>query len=128
MSVEEDDTIDTYYQIDEVKENLDETDETPNENRLQNWGNQIDRYLDSKLKWLFNNDLTVFPLTVADWEAIDFGKSEMDQLQDLSTKGLEQKFWKETNGDAQGYSDWEKEVKVWIKEITAIPATSEVSG
>lgn len=120
--------VDTYYQMDEVKENLDETDETPNENRLQNWGFQIDRYLDGKLKWLFNNDLTVFPLTVVSWEAIDFGKPEMDQLQDFATTGLEQKFWKETGGDAQGYNDWKKEVNEWIKIITQIPATSEVTG
>lgn len=123
-----DEAVETYYQLDEVKENLDELEETPNENRLQNWGNQIDRYLNGKLKWLFENDLTVFPLDVADWEKIGFGEPEMDQLRSLATDGLEQKFWKETNGQEQGFNDWKKEVTEWINTLIQIPATTDVSG
>lgn len=120
--------VDTYYQMDEVKENLDELEETPNENRLQNWGNQIDRYLDGKLKWLFENKLTVFPLVAQDWIDIGFTAEEMKQLQNLATNGLEQKFWKETNGQEQGFKDWKKEVNEWINSLIQIPATTDVAG
>lgn len=123
-----DEAVDTYYQMDEVKENLDETDQTPNEPRLQNWGNQIDRYLDSRLKWLFDNNLTTFPLDEADWISIGFTSNEMNQLQSLATAGLEQKFWKETNGDPEGYKTWEKQVTQWLKTLIQIPATSMVDG
>ena len=123
-----DEAVDTYYQMDEVKENLDETDQTPNEPRLQNWGNQIDRYLDGRLKWLFDNDLTTFPLDEADWISIGFTSNEMNQLKMLATAGLEQKFWKETNGDPEGYQTWEKQVTQWIKTLIQIPATSLVDG
>lgn len=123
-----DESVPPYYQMDEVKENLDESDQTPNENRLQNWGNQIDRWLDGQLKWLFDNNLTKFPLDEQDWIDNGFTVNEMKQLQNLSTDGLEQKFWKETNGQEQGYKDWEKKAKNWINQLIQIPATTEVAG
>lgn len=123
-----DEAVETYYQLDEVKENLDEEDQTPNENRLQNWGNQIDRYLDSQLKWLFENKLTVFPLDEQDWIDIKFTSNEMNQLKNLATEGTELKFWKETNGQIQDYKDWEKKVAKWINQLIQIPATTEVAG
>ena len=123
-----DESVDTYYQMDEVKENLDEDGETPNENRLQNWGNQIDRWLDGELKWLFDNDLTKFPLDQQDWIDNGFTANEFKQLQNLATEGLELKFWKETNAQDQPFKEWEKKVKLWIKNLIQIPATSEVAG
>jgi len=117
-----------YYQMDEVKENIDEEDNTPNENRLQNWGNQIDRDLDGQLMWFFDNDLTVFPLTEQAWIDAGFPAQKMKELQQLSTDGLEQKFWKETNGQIDGWKDWQTRKNRWIKNIVAIPATTEVAG
>jgi len=118
----------TYYQMDEVKADLDELEETPNEARLQNWGNQIDTWLDQQLMWLFENKLTVFPLVAQDWVDIGFTIHEMDKLRQFATEGLEQKFWKETNGQEEGYKAWEIKVKNWINQIIEIPAQSEVAG
>lgn len=118
-------TVETYYQMEELKENLDEEDVTANENQLQNWGNQIDRYLDQELMWLFNNDLTVFPLSSTVWINNGFTDNEMTKLQELATAGLEAKFWKETNGQEQGFKDWKEDVKRWISKLTEIPATTE---
>lgn len=119
---------DTYYQMDEVKANLDELGETPNEERLQNWGNQIDTWLDQQLMWLFENKLTVFPLVAQDWIDIGFTTHEMDKLRQFATEGLEQKFWKETNGQNEAYYKWEKKVIAWINDIIQIPATTMVTG
>jgi hypothetical protein len=119
---------DPYYQMDEVKANLDELEETPNEARLQNWGNQIDSWLDQQMMWLFENNLTVFPLSEQNWIDIGFTKHEHDKLKQFATEGLEQKFWKETNGNEQPYKDWEQKVKAWISDLIMIPATSQVAG
>jgi Tfp pilus assembly protein PilW len=118
-------TVETYYQMEEIKENLEEEDETPNEAKLQNWGMQVDRYLDQKLMWLFDNDLTVFPLTSSTWVNNGFTSNEMTKLQELATAGLEAKFWEKTNADYEGWKNWKAEVDEWIKTLTQIPATTE---
>ncbi len=114
-----------YYQIDELKENLDEEDLTPNEDRLQNWGMWIDNKINDKLRYIF--PATDFTPNLIEQNFLDNGLTSTDykSLLTLATAGVEAKFWKETNGDVQGLDKWFEELDRWIQDLIQIPATTE---
>jgi len=117
--------VEPYFQMDEVKENLDEEDQTPNEDRIQNWGNQVDRYMDNLLLPVFEQDFSKFPLTEQAWIDNDFNKNEMTKLKLLATEGTEAYFWAETNGQDKKKADWQVKATEWRDLLIQIPATTE---
>lgn len=110
-----------YYNLEEVKENIGEESETPNEDRLRSWGDWVDSKINDKLRYLFEG--YTFNLSAADFVSNGFTAADFDSLQDLANAGLEAKFWKETNGQHEELDRWlNKELPQWIRDLTQVPA------
>lgn len=115
-----------YYQIDEVKENLEEEDQTPNEDRLQNWGIWVDNKINDKIRYIFPTIAFNPNLVEQDFIDADFTASDFKSLQTLATAGVEAKFWKETNDNDKALEGWKEELEQWVKDLTQVPATTLV--
>lgn len=115
-----------YYQIDEAKENLEEEDKTPNEDRLQNWGIWVDNKINDKIRYIFPDTAFIKNLKEQDFIDADFTAQDFRSLQLLATAGLEAKFWKETNDNEKTLESWKMELEQWVKDLTQVPATTSV--
>ena len=115
-----------YYQIDEVKENLEEEDRAPNEDRLQNWGLWVDNKINDKIRYIFPDTAFVKNLKESDFTDAGFTKQDFRSMQLLATAGVEAKFWKETNDNDKALESWKEELEQWVKDLTQVPATTLV--
>lgn len=113
-----------YYDLVDLKQNIEEDGTTVNDKKLANWGKWVDRKIDDKIRYLFED--RSFPLTSADFTALDFTINDFLSMRRLATAGLEAKFWFETNGQKDNIDKWEKEeLPQWVEDLTQVPATTE---
>ncbi len=110
-----------YFDLDVVKENIEESGNTTNEAKLQNWGDECDREIDTKLFYLF----TTFPLTEAGVIADEFDATDFYKVKQLSNERLEAKFWSKTNSDQTLLAESDKHIEEFREKLTQIPATTE---
>ena len=112
-----------YFEMDQVKENLDEQGLTAEENKIQNWGDESDREIDTKLWYIF--DASDFPLTAAKMAADGFVDNDFDKLKKLSNERTVAKYWFYTNSDKTLLETSDEHIEAFIKKLTDIPATVE---
>ena len=110
-----------YFDMEVVKENIGEVGIATNETRIQNWGDESDRYLDTELFYLF----TTFPLTEAIVIADGFDATDYNKIKQLSNERTEAKFWQKTNSDDTLLKASDESIKMFVKKLTQIPATVE---
>ncbi len=119
MSIDID--TETYFDIEVVKENIDEVGNNTNLSKLQNWGDESDREIDTKLFYLF----TTFPLTEAGVIVDGFTTTDFNKIKQLSNERLEAKFWSKTNSDNTLLTESDKHIQEFLDKLTQIPATTE---
>lgn len=110
-----------YYDISSVKENIGEVGDTETDQQLQNWGDEADREIDSKLMWLF----PTFPLTEDIITAAGFQANVFQQIKGLANERLEAKFWLKTNSDKVPMEKSDENLDAFYKQLTEIPFTTE---
>ena len=113
----------TYYELDFVKECLDEQGIVVEENRIQNWGDEADREIDTLLWYLF--DAADFPLTEAKMIAAGFTANDFQKLQKLSNQCTIAKYWFYTNGETALKDAADHSMEEFRDKLTQIPATTE---
>lgn len=114
----------TYFQMDEVKENIQESDETPNEARLQNWGDASDREIDQALRYLLGPEF-VFPMDEAKMIAAGFTSEDFNTIKKISNALTEGRFWLNTNSEKAVLEDARTQLESFVEHLTEIPATTE---
>lgn len=110
-----------YFDIDVVKENIEEVGVVTNESKIQNWGDESDRDIDRVLFYLF----TDFPLDEAKVIANGFDAIVWQQIKALSNERTEAKFWSKTNSDNTLLKESDAHIKEFVEKLTQIPATVE---
>ncbi len=111
-----------YFEIDVIKENIEETGNSTNESKLENWGNESDREIDTELFYLFAPE--DFPLSEAKMIAAGFTALDFDKIRKLSNERTEAKFWFKTNGDKTMLETSDEHLKTFVEKLTQIPATT----
>ncbi len=110
-----------YYEMEVIKENIGEVGITVNETKIQNWGDESDREIDTELIYLF----TTFPLTEALVVADEHDANVWRQIRQLSNERTEGKFWQKTNSDDTLLKKSDENIKLFVEKLTQIPATVE---
>ena len=110
-----------YYDIDVIKENIEETGTTLNEAKLQNWGDESDREIDTELIYIF----PTFPLTEALVQAEGLDAIVFKNIKQLSNERTEAKFWFKTNSDKSLLDQSDKNIEKFRLRLTEVPATTE---
>jgi len=116
-------TAEPYFEMDVVKENIDESGLTTNETKLQNWGDEADREIDTALFYLFAP--ASFPLTEAIMITEGFTSTDFDKIKQLANERLEAKFWLKTNADDTMMKQSNINLEAFVDRLTQIPATVE---
>ena len=112
-----------YFEMDVVKENLEEQGLAAEENKIQNYGDESDREIDTELWYVF--DKADFPLTAAKMAAADFTDNDFDKIKKLSNERTVAKYWFYTNSDDSLLKTSDEHVKTFVERLTTIPATVE---
>lgn len=110
-----------YFEIEVVKENINEVGNTTMESQLQNWGDESDREIDTRLMYLF----TTFPLTEALVIADGWTANIWHQIRQLANERLEAKVWQKTNSDDTLLKQSDKNIAVFVKSLTQIPSETQ---
>lgn len=112
-----------YFELGQVKENLDEQGLATEENKIQNFGDESDREIDTELWYLF--DASDFPLTATKMVAAGFTDNDFDKIKKLSNERTSAKYWNFTNSDDTLLKKSDEHIKTFIEKLIQIPATVE---
>ena len=122
MSLPTTDINDTpYFEMDVIKENLEQAGVPINESKIQNWGDESDREIDQEFIYLFNT----FPMTEQSLVNEGFKTNDFKKIKQLSNARTEAKYWFKTNSDRTLLDESDKQLEKFKKDLTQIPATTE---
>ncbi len=110
-----------YFDIDVVIENIDEVGNAKIKSQLQNWGDEVDREIDTKLFYLFST----FPLTSSIVITDGFTESDFRKIKQLANERLEAKYWLKTNSDKTLMDQSNENLENFKESLTQIPAETE---